>query len=102
MQAARIGADRIACAADVAAAAHVVGVQNVEAVHLPARSVCRDGAGGLSAKELRTGLQIQKLLLGKGGPLLHDLVPDPDHRADVRGLERSHFYVHVPNFPSDA
>ena len=84
VQAARCALDGVARVADVAAAAFVVGMQDVEAEDLAVR--LGDGGVGLSGEKFRAGLLVQAVLLRKGDAVLHDLVPDPDHIGQVRRL----------------
>ena len=68
--------DGIARVADMAAAALVVGMQNVKAEHLAVH--LGDGGIGLLCKKFCAGLLVQKMLLRESNAILDDLVPDSD------------------------
>lgn len=81
MSAAAAGIDGVARIRNVAAAADVVGMQDVEADNI-ALLLCH-AAIGLCRKKIVAALLIEAVQLGKGHALLHHLIPDPHHRRDV-------------------
>ena len=83
MQAATCCADRIAGVADVSAPPHIVGMQDVQPVNLSSFGIFRNAAIALAFKKFPAGLFIQTFLLRKGDPLLHHLIPDPDHGGQI-------------------
>lgn len=82
---AQIAAHRIAGVADVAAAPHVVRVQDVQSEHIPVLRVAGDAGEGLLAEEAVAAFGAEKVLLRKGEARLHDLVPDVRRGLRVRG-----------------
>ena len=76
------GTDRIAGIADMAAAAHVIGMQDIKSYHISGL-VLRHPIVGLGGKELLTDHSIKEVQLGKGNPLLNDLIPYFDHGRQI-------------------
>lgn len=76
VQTARCALDSVAGVADMAAAADVIGVQDIKAVYMAGLPVFCDGSMGLLREKGRTGFCVQQLLLREGHAVLYDLVPD--------------------------
>ena len=84
---------RVAGVAEMAAAADVVGMENVKTVY---RAVLhRDCGAGLRAEELSSGFFVKCLFLGKGVSFFDDLIPDADHLGNV--ILRIFSYLHEGN-----
>ena len=92
VQSACCALDGIARVADMAAAALVVGMQDVKAEHLAVR--LGDGGIGLLCKKFCAGLLVQKMLLRESNAILDDLVPDSDHIRQVGRLIGSDSDLH--------
>ena len=72
MQPAGFSAYRVAGIADVAAAAHIIGMKNIEAEDLSALCVFGYAAVCLFREKCGAGRFVQKLCLREGGAILHD------------------------------
>lgn len=98
MPAPLVAAHGVACVADVAAAAHVVGMQYIQTHNLAA--FFGYPAVALTLEEGRAGFSIQQFLLGKGDAVLHYLVPYGSHGGQVGGRIGSHgdFRHHLTPF----
>ena len=94
VQAARGALDRVAGVADMAAATDIVRVQDIEPDHLSARFFDGDRAVCLRGEKLRAGGLVQQLLLREGHAVLHDLIPNTDHRRQIARRVRPHFQFH--------
>ena len=83
VQTARRAFDGIACIADMAAAADIIGMQDIKAVNMAGQPVFGDGGKRLRCEKGCAGCRVQLLLLREGDAVLHDLVPDADQIRQI-------------------
>lgn len=83
MQSARCALDGVAGVADMAAAADVVGVQDIKAVNMSGLPILGDGGKRLLREKRGAGCRVQQLLLREGDAVLYDLVLDADQSRKV-------------------
>ena len=79
VQSPAVPAHRIAGIADMTAASHVVGMQDVKTVHFSGFRILCHGAVGLSCKKFFSRFCIQKFFLRKGYPVCHHFIPNSYH-----------------------
>ena len=94
MQAAEGFAYRVAGVADVAAAADVVGMQDVKSQNLIGVGGFCDSAEGLFCEKRSSGLPIQQLRLRECDTVLYNFVPYRDHSLQIRFCISAYQDVH--------
>ena len=96
MPSATIGTYGVACVCDVAAAANVVWMEDVQAENRPV-VISRNARMRLRREELRPRLARQRFLLWEGVARIDHLVSDGDHRVKIAVLagRQIYDYFHV-------
>ena len=93
MEAAGIPAYGVAGVADMAAAADVVGMENIEAEDAAAFRILSHGAVCLFREKCGAGLFIQQLGLWKCDAVLHDFIPDFIHGGYILFCIGAYLYI---------
>ena len=83
--------DGVAGIADVAAAAHVVWVQDVQPTDRSGDGIDRNAGEGLRGKERASAFQVQRLQLREGLTGFYDFVPDGDSARQMCCLAGGNF-----------
>ena len=94
MKASCLGADCIAGIADMTAPADIVGMKNVKSQHFAVVCIFSYSSVSLLCKKCFAGFFAQKIFLGEGNAVLHDLVPDLIHGRKICVLICSDDNIH--------
>ena len=78
----------------LAAAAHIVGVQDVKAQDLPV--LFADAGKALGLEKFQAALPVQLLHLGESHPGFHHFIPYPVGGIDIRRCKGSDVHCHSP------
>ena len=88
------GGNGVAGVADMAAAAHIVGVQDVKAQDFPV--LLADAGKALGLEKFQAALPVQLLHLGKSHPGFHHFIPYLVGGVDIRRCKGSDVHCHSP------
>ena len=89
-----LGADCIAGIADMTAPADIIRMKNVKSQNIPSVRILCYSSVCLLSKKCFAGFCIQKILLGEGNSVLHDLVPNLIHGRKICVLIGSDDNIH--------